>query len=80
MTLFLVCTELARHLGMIEIHPLCKKIIRLPEFQRLHDLKQLECLYYIYPGATHDRYAIMSLLRILVSSIASASTTWQKCL
>lgn len=52
---FMVSAEVAYHVGMIEIHPLCEKIIRLPEFQRLHDLKQLGCLYYTYPGATHDR-------------------------
>lgn len=43
-------------IGMVDIHPLCYKLILLPEFQRLRDIRQLNNLHYIYPGATHDRY------------------------
>ena len=46
----------AFRIGMVDIHPLCYKLILLPEFQRLRDIKQLNHLHYIYPGATHDRY------------------------
>ena len=41
---------------MVDIHPLCYKLIHIPEFQRLRDIRQLNNLYFIYPGATHDRY------------------------
>ncbi|KNB45854.1 deoxynucleoside triphosphate triphosphohydrolase [Blastocystis sp. subtype 4] len=46
----------AFRIGMVDIHPLCYKLILLPEFQRLRDIKQLNHLHYIYPGATHDRF------------------------
>ena len=48
--------------GMVDIHPLCYRLIHLPEFQRLRDIKQLNNLHYIYPGATHDRYALGNVL------------------
>ena len=41
--------------GNIELPDYCWKIIDTPQFQRLADLKQLGCAYYVYPGATHTR-------------------------
>ena len=32
------------------------KFIDTAEFQRLRDIKQLGTLYYVYPGAVHNRY------------------------
>ncbi|CAG2251441.1 SAMHD1 [Mytilus edulis] len=42
--------------GHIEVHPLCIKIIDTPQFQRLRDLKQSGTCYFVYPGATNNRF------------------------
>ncbi|XP_061162756.1 deoxynucleoside triphosphate triphosphohydrolase SAMHD1-like [Saccostrea echinata] len=42
--------------GHIEIHPLCVKIIDTPQFQRLRFLRQLGGSYFVYPGASHNRF------------------------
>uniref|UniRef100_A0A8C9CXY9 Deoxynucleoside triphosphate triphosphohydrolase SAMHD1 n=1 Tax=Panthera leo TaxID=9689 RepID=A0A8C9CXY9_PANLE len=42
--------------GHIELHPLLIRIIDTPQFQRLRYIKQLGGSYYIFPGASHNRF------------------------
>lgn len=42
--------------GYIELEPLLMRIIHTPEFQRMKDIKQLGATYWVYPGASHNRF------------------------
>ena len=40
----------------IRVHPSILKIIQTPEFQRLHNIKQLGLCFYVFPCAKHSRF------------------------
>ena len=40
----------------MEFEPLILDIINTIEFQRLRDIKQLGLCYYVFPGASHNRF------------------------
>ncbi len=42
--------------GNIFIDSLAQQIIDTEEFQRLRNIKQLGCCYYVFPGASHNRF------------------------
>jgi HD superfamily phosphohydrolase len=42
--------------GYIKLNGLCVALMDTPQFQRLRDLKQLGTLYYVFPGASHNRF------------------------
>ncbi|GCC30902.1 deoxynucleoside triphosphate triphosphohydrolase SAMHD1 [Chiloscyllium punctatum] len=42
--------------GHIEMHPVLVRIIDTPQFQRLRFIKQLGGTYFVYPGASHNRF------------------------
>jgi len=42
--------------GHIELPHICSAVIDTPQFQRLRNIKQLGGVYYVFPGATHNRF------------------------
>ncbi|KAK9811442.1 hypothetical protein WJX72_003973 [[Myrmecia] bisecta] len=42
--------------GLIRLDPVCFDIMDTPQFQRLRDLRQLGLTYFIFPGASHNRF------------------------
>eukprot|EP01116_Phalansterium_solitarium_P001273 TRINITY_DN11064_c0_g1_i1.p1 TRINITY_DN11064_c0_g1~~TRINITY_DN11064_c0_g1_i1.p1 ORF type:complete len:489 (+),score=-0.20 TRINITY_DN11064_c0_g1_i1:32-1498(+) len=42
--------------GHVSIPKYCYEVIDTPQFQRLRDLKQLGTSYFVFPGASHNRF------------------------
>ena len=68
--------------GPIEIDATAKKIIDTPEFQRLRNIKQLGCCYYVFPGACHNRFehslGVYHLTKLYISILGKQWFTEQE--
>ena len=53
--------------GHFRLDPVSRKIYDTPQFQRLGDLKQLGCTYFVFRGASHARCNPMSLPKLRTS-------------
>uniref|UniRef100_A0A8C7I2Q3 SAM and HD domain containing deoxynucleoside triphosphate triphosphohydrolase 1 n=1 Tax=Oncorhynchus kisutch TaxID=8019 RepID=A0A8C7I2Q3_ONCKI len=42
--------------GHVEMHPLLVRFMDTPQFQRLRHIKQLGGAYFVFPGASHNRF------------------------
>ncbi|XP_054464755.1 deoxynucleoside triphosphate triphosphohydrolase SAMHD1-like [Anoplopoma fimbria] len=63
--------------GTVELHPLLVKMIDTPQFQRLRYIKQLGGAYFVYPGASHNRFEHCIGVAHLAGELAKALKTRQ---
>ncbi|KAM6981978.1 deoxynucleoside triphosphate triphosphohydrolase SAMHD1-like [Tautogolabrus adspersus] len=63
--------------GSMELPPLLIKIIDTPQFQRLRFIKQLGGVYFVYPGASHNRFEHSIGVGYLAGELAKALRTRQ---
>ncbi|XP_074500272.1 deoxynucleoside triphosphate triphosphohydrolase SAMHD1-like [Sebastes fasciatus] len=64
--------------GTVELPPLLIKMIDTPQFQRLRYIKQLGGAYFVYPGASHNRFEHSIGVAHLAGKLAKALQTRQK--
>lgn len=64
--------------GHIEMPSLLVSIIDTPEFQRLRWIKQLGMTYFVYPGASHNRFEHSLGVSYLAGELAKTLQTNQK--
>ncbi|XP_056241933.1 deoxynucleoside triphosphate triphosphohydrolase SAMHD1-like isoform X2 [Seriola aureovittata] len=63
--------------GHVELHPLLVKIINTPQFNRLRNIKQLGGAYFVFPGASHNRFEHSIGVAYLAGEFAQALKTKQ---
>nr|XP_046253083.1 deoxynucleoside triphosphate triphosphohydrolase SAMHD1-like [Scatophagus argus] len=63
--------------GHVDLHPLLIKIVETPQFQRLRNLKQLGGTYFVFPGASHNRFEHSIGVAFLAGQLAQALQTGQ---
>ncbi|XP_037628433.1 deoxynucleoside triphosphate triphosphohydrolase SAMHD1-like isoform X2 [Sebastes umbrosus] len=63
--------------GSVELPPLLIKMIDTPQFQRLRYIKQLGGAYFVYPGASHNRFEHSIGVAHLAGELAKALQTRQ---
>ncbi|XP_067384745.1 deoxynucleoside triphosphate triphosphohydrolase SAMHD1-like isoform X2 [Channa argus] len=64
--------------GHIELPPLLVRIIDTPQFQRLRFIKQLGGTYFVFPGASHNRFEHSIGVAHLAGELAQALKTRQE--
>lgn len=68
--------------GYINICPSAKKILDTLEFQRLRNVKQLGCVYLVFPSASHNRFehslGVYNLSRIYMDKLNEKKNYFNK--
>ncbi|KAJ3409877.1 SAM domain and HD [Chytridiales sp. JEL 0842] len=63
--------------GLFELEDYCWSFIDTPQYQRLRDLKQLGSAYFVFPGASHNRFEHSLGVAHLASTLIKKLDTYQ---